>query len=130
MTCGCSTSTSRAPTTSAPEVFAADIRDAAAVRVAVDGVDVVYHNVAQVPLARDPALLRSVNVDGTATLLIACRDAGVGKVVHTSSSAVFGVPATQPGAADDGVRRRQRRTATPSWPPSGPACGPPLTGST
>ena len=58
--------------------------------------DVVYHNVAQVPLARDPALLRSVNVDGTATLLTACRDAGVGKVVHTSSSAVFGVPATNP----------------------------------
>jgi nucleoside-diphosphate-sugar epimerase len=78
------------------EVIAADIRDARAVRDAVDGADVVYHNVAQVPLARDPALLRSVNVDGTATLLESCRVAGVGKVVHTSSSAVFGVPATNP----------------------------------
>ncbi len=78
------------------EVIAADIRDAAAVREAVDGADVVFHNVAQVPLARDAALLRSVNVDGTVNLLAACRDAGVGKVVHTSSSAVFGVPAANP----------------------------------
>ena len=65
-------------------------------RDAVDGVDVVFHNVAQVPLARDRTLLRSVNVDGTAILLDACADAGVGKVVHTSSSAVFGVPESNP----------------------------------
>ena len=78
------------------EVVAADIRDAAAVRAAVDGVDVVFHNVAQVPLARDAELLRTVNVDGTGNLLDACRDAGVGKVVHTSSSAVFGIPESNP----------------------------------
>ena len=73
-----------------------DIRDPAAVATAVAGVDVVYHNVAQVPLARDHELLRTVNVDGTRTLLDAARDAGVGKVVHTSSSAVFGVPTSNP----------------------------------
>ena len=73
-----------------------DIRDAATVRAAVDGVDVVYHNVAQVPLAKDEHLLRTVNVDGTQTLLRACVDAGVAKVVHTSSSAVFGIPESNP----------------------------------
>ncbi|CAN5827423.1 NAD-dependent epimerase/dehydratase family protein [soil metagenome] len=78
------------------EFVAGDIRDAAAVRAAVDGVDVVYHNVAQVPLAKDPDELRSVNVDGTVRLLEACADARTAKVVHTSSSAVFGVPATNP----------------------------------
>ncbi|MET0460805.1 MAG: NAD-dependent epimerase/dehydratase family protein [Ilumatobacteraceae bacterium] len=78
------------------EVVAADIRDAAAVRAAVDGVDVVFHNVAQVPLSRDPDLLRTVNVDGTRILLDAAADAGVAKVVHTSSSAVFGVPESNP----------------------------------
>ena len=78
------------------DVIAADIRDAAAVRAAVDGVDAVYHNVAQVPLARDQQLLRSVNVDGTHILLDACVDAGVAKVVHTSSSAVFGIPDANP----------------------------------
>ncbi len=60
------------------------------------GVDVVFHNVAQVPLARDPHLLRTVNVDGTRILLDAAADAGVAKVVHTSSSAVFGVPDSNP----------------------------------
>lgn len=73
-----------------------DIREPGTVAAAVDGVDVVYHNVAQVPLAKDLHLLRTVNVDGTVVLLEACRRAAVGKVVHTSSSAVFGVPAANP----------------------------------
>ena len=73
-----------------------DIRDASTVAEAVAGVDVVYHNVAQVPLAKDHALLRTVNVDGTRVLLDAAHRAGVGKVVHTSSSAVFGVPEANP----------------------------------
>lgn len=78
------------------ELVLGDIRDPAVVRAAVDGVEVVYHNVAQVPLARDPDLLLTVNVDGTRVLLDAARDAGVRKVVHTSSSAVFGVPRINP----------------------------------
>ena len=78
------------------EVVQGDIRDERRVREAVDGVDVVYHNVAQVPLAKDPHLLRSVNVDGTTLLLAASAEAGVSKVVHTSSSAVFGVPEANP----------------------------------
>ena len=73
-----------------------DIRDPNVVAEAVDGVDVVFNNVAQVPLAKDEELLRTVNVDGTALLLAECRRAGVGKVVHTSSSAVFGVPRSNP----------------------------------
>lgn len=78
----------------------ADIRDGAAVRAACDGMDVVYHNVAQVPLSRDREQLESVNVGGTRTLLDACLDAGVSKVVHTSSSAVFGVPDANPVRTD------------------------------
>jgi nucleoside-diphosphate-sugar epimerase len=78
------------------ELIRGDVRDAATVARAVDGIDVVFNNVAQVPLAKDPYLLRSVNVDGTALLLRAARDGGVAKVVHTSSSAVFGVPASNP----------------------------------
>jgi nucleoside-diphosphate-sugar epimerase len=73
-----------------------DIRDRAAVAAAVEGIDLVFHNVAQVPLAKDHQLLRSVNVDGTVILLEAARHAGVHKVVHTSSSAVFGVPESNP----------------------------------
>jgi len=78
------------------EFLRGDIRDPARVREAVQDVDVVFHNVAQVPLARDRHLFQSVNVDGMAVLLGACEDAGVGKIVATSSSAVFGVPAENP----------------------------------
>ncbi|HQR78609.1 MAG TPA: NAD-dependent epimerase/dehydratase family protein [Actinomycetota bacterium] len=73
-----------------------DIRDRDAIRAACEGADVVFHNVAQVPLARDPQLFESVNSGGTAAMLWAAAHAGVGKVVYTSSSAVFGVPETNP----------------------------------
>ena len=78
------------------EFLRGDIRDAAAVARAVAGCDIVFNTVAQVPLAKDERLLRSVNVDGTTVLLREAARAGVGKVVHTSSSAVFGVPAVNP----------------------------------
>ena len=81
---------------SSVEFVRGDIRNPQTVARAVDGVDVVFNNVAQVPLAKDEELLRTVNVDGTMLLLSACRAAGVSKVVHTSSSAVFGVPRTNP----------------------------------
>lgn len=78
------------------QIVLGDIRDAATVAAAVEGVDLVFHNVAQVPLAKDHRLLRTVNVDGTRLLLDASARAGVAKVVHTSSSAVFGVPERNP----------------------------------
>jgi len=78
------------------DVVIGDIRDRAAVRAACEGVDVVLHNVAQVPLAKDRGLFESVNVAGTANVLVAARDAGVSKFVHTSSSAIFGVPEKHP----------------------------------
>jgi nucleoside-diphosphate-sugar epimerase len=86
------------------EWVAGDVRDRDALRAACEDVDVVLHNVAQVPLARDRRLFRSVNVVGTANLLVAARDAGVAKVVHTSSSAVFGIPDANPVTEDS--RRR------------------------
>src|SRR5215471_17986928 len=77
-----------------------DVRDLDALRAATDGVDVVLNNVAQVPLARDRELFWSVNVGGTANVLVAARDRGVGKVVHTSSSAIFGIPESNPVTED------------------------------
>jgi nucleoside-diphosphate-sugar epimerase len=73
-----------------------DIRDRTAVMTAVDGCDVIFHNVAMVPLSRDESELRSVNVDGTAVVLAAAQATGVDKIVHTSSSAIFGVPSSNP----------------------------------
>ncbi len=78
------------------EYVPGDIRDRENVRAACQGIDVVFHNVAQVPLAKDRELFQSVNVVGTANLLLAARETNVAKVVHTSSSAVFGIPETNP----------------------------------
>ncbi len=78
------------------EFLAGDIRDPDRVRTACDGIEVVYHNVAQVPLAKDRHLFWSVNYGGTENLLRAVQETGVRKVVHTSSSAIFGVPAKNP----------------------------------
>jgi nucleoside-diphosphate-sugar epimerase len=88
------------------EFIQGDIRDGAAVRAACAGIDAVYHNVAQVPLAKDRHLFWSVNRDGTENLLKAALEEGVRKVVHTSSSAVFGVPEKNP--VDDTVRPNPR----------------------
>ncbi|HEX6425046.1 MAG TPA: NAD-dependent epimerase/dehydratase family protein [Acidimicrobiales bacterium] len=79
---------------------AGDVRDLGALRSALDGADVVLNNVAQVPLAKDRDLFWSVNVTGTANVLLAARDRGVAKVVHTSSSAIFGIPASNPVTED------------------------------
>jgi nucleoside-diphosphate-sugar epimerase len=86
----------RPDTGTAAEYVHGDVRDRRAVRAACEGIDVVFHNVAQVPLAKDRELFDAVNVTGTAHMLVAAREAGVAKVVHTSSSAVFGIPAYNP----------------------------------
>lgn len=78
------------------EFVQGDIRDPQAVARAVAGVEVVHHNVAQVPLAKDRRLFESVNINGTENLLVAAKNAQVRKVVYTSSSAVFGVPRQNP----------------------------------
>jgi nucleoside-diphosphate-sugar epimerase len=84
------------PGIAAAEYVEGDVRDRGALRAACDGIDLVFHNVAQVPLADNRALFDAVNVVGTANLLLAARDAGVAKVVHTSSSAIFGIPDQNP----------------------------------
>jgi len=86
--------------------FRGDIRDRHAITRACEGIDVVHHNVAQVPLAKDRHLFETVNVDGARHLLEAARLCQVKKVVLTSSSAVYGVPSKNP--VDDTVIPRPR----------------------
>ncbi|TNE63841.1 MAG: NAD-dependent epimerase/dehydratase family protein [Alphaproteobacteria bacterium] len=80
-------------------VLQGDIREVAAVEQALEGVDVVHHNVAQVPVAKDRDLFWSVNRDGTRNLLEKAAEKGVRRFVYTSSSAVFGVPEQNPVTA-------------------------------
>ncbi|MDB6121961.1 MAG: UDP-glucose 4-epimerase [Pedosphaera sp.] len=76
--------------------IAGDIRDETQVKKACDGCDVIYHCVAQVPLAKDKHLFQSVNIHGTENLLKAALSAKAKKVIYVSSSAVFGAPKTNP----------------------------------
>ncbi len=70
-----------------------DIRDPAVCARAVAGVSVVFHLAALGSVPRsieDPVTSNQVNVDGTLNVLIAARDAGVERVVYSSSSSVYG----------------------------------------
>lgn len=70
-----------------------DILDADSVRRAVQGCRAVFHCAAAYTFwARDPATLYRANVDGTATVLEAARQAGVDRVVYTSTVATLGPP--------------------------------------
>jgi nucleoside-diphosphate-sugar epimerase len=84
----------------ATEVVQADIRNPDAVRSACEGIDVVFHNAAQVAISIKKALLWSVNRDGTRNLLESCARHGVKKLIYTSTSAVYGIPKTIPVAEE------------------------------
>ena len=87
----------------AVELRIGDIRDAASVRSAVDGVDAVLHHAAlpSVPgSVADPVGTAEVNIAGTVVVLEACREAGVRRLIFASSSAVYGEPTTTPLVED------------------------------
>jgi nucleoside-diphosphate-sugar epimerase len=69
-----------------------DIRDEAGVARAMEGIDVVHHNVALVPLTKSGEKFWSVNVDGSRIAAQCAVQAGVKSFIHMSSSAIFGLP--------------------------------------
>lgn len=84
------------------DVFAGDIRDPHGVREAMRGCDVVLHLAALIAIPysyHSPATYIDTNVKGTLNVVQAARDLGVEKVVHTSTSEVYGtarfVPITE-----------------------------------
>jgi nucleoside-diphosphate-sugar epimerase len=76
-----------------------DVRDADAIAGACRGVEVVFHLAAYISVpgsVADPRLADGVNIGGTLNTLIAARDAGVRRVVFSSSAAVYGEPEIVP----------------------------------
>ncbi|GLZ52948.1 NAD-dependent epimerase/dehydratase family protein [Actinomycetospora sp. NBRC 106378] len=65
-----------------------DLADPAVARSAVEDVDVVFHVAARAGISGSAALFRRSNVDATRCLLDACRTAGVGRFVFTSTPSV------------------------------------------
>lgn len=72
-----------------------DIRDRAKVDEAMDGVNVVIHTAAALPLYSEADIL-STDIDGTRNLLESALAHGVDRFVHISSTAVYGVPDHHP----------------------------------
>jgi nucleoside-diphosphate-sugar epimerase len=72
-----------------------DIRDKSAVDRAMAGVDVVVHTAAALPLY-SPEDIYSTDIDGLRTVLQSALDYGVKRVVHISSTAVYGIPDHHP----------------------------------
>lgn len=84
------------------DVFAGDIRDPHGVRTAMQGCDTVLHLAALIAIPysyHSPDTYVDTNIKGTLNVLQAARDLGVKKVVHTSTSEVYGtarfVPITE-----------------------------------
>ncbi|MGI8741457.1 MAG: hopanoid-associated sugar epimerase [Bryobacteraceae bacterium] len=74
------------------ETVEGDLRDPASLQRAVSGCSVVYHLAADYRLwAKDPRELYRSNVEGTRALLQAARDAGVDRVVYTSTVGCIGM---------------------------------------
>lgn len=100
------------------EFHLGDIRDYDAVVRACDGVNAVFHCVAQVPLARDRTLLESVNIEGTTNVVKAAFHSGEGvSIVIVSSSAIYGVP-TQLPVTESTPHTPRNRTGVRSWRPN------------
>src|SRR3954469_5208283 len=79
------------------EIAVGDVTDPDSLGPALGGVDRVFHLAGVVGhRARDEGRLMEVNVQGSANLLAAARDAGAGRGVYTSSVAAMG-PAGNPG---------------------------------
>lgn len=83
------------PEASRIDVIRGDIRDLSLHQKAFDGIDVVVHCAAALPLA-DPAEIRSTNVEGTQALLETARTHGTDRFIHISSTAVYGIPDHHP----------------------------------
>lgn len=74
----------------------ADVRSEEALRAHIQPGDVVIHNAALVPLARDERGFWEVNVEGTRHVLAAAVAQQAKKVIFISSSSVYGIPAAGP----------------------------------
>jgi dTDP-glucose 4,6-dehydratase len=75
------------------DVVAGDLRDPAAVAAAVAGVEIVFHlgAIISIPYSyKHPYETAETNFMGTLNVLEACRAHGVARLVHTSTSEVYG----------------------------------------
>jgi NAD dependent epimerase/dehydratase len=75
------------------EIIAGDLRDDDAIRKAVEGIQIVFHLGALISIPYSylhPLEVAETNLLGTLNILMACRDFKVERLIHISSSEVYG----------------------------------------
>jgi len=77
------------------ETIKGDIRDKGTVDKAVEGVDIIVHSAAALPLY-PPEEIYSTDIGGTKNLLEAAEKYKVERFIHISSTAVYGIPDHHP----------------------------------
>lgn len=77
-----------------------DIRDRSSVDRAMQGVDIVVHTAAALPLYK-PEDIYSTDLDGTRTMIESAFAHSVQRFIHISSTAVYGIPDHHPLYEDD-----------------------------
>lgn len=84
------------------DIFAGDVRDPHGVKQAMKGCEVVFHLAALISIPysyHSPDSYIDTNIKGTLNILQAARELGISKIIHTSTSEVYGtarfVPITE-----------------------------------
>ncbi len=97
------------------EIFTGDLANPEAARGATEKCDVVLHLGALIPIPysyRHPREYVTANIEGTVNILEGCRQAGVSRIVHTSSSEVYGTARTVPISEEHPLQAQSPYAAT------------------
>ncbi|RKZ17357.1 NAD(P)-dependent oxidoreductase [bacterium] len=84
------------------QIFSGDIRQRGDVDRAMQGCTLVVHCAAALPLYT-PEEIRSTDLDGSRVVMESALAHGVGRAVHISSTAVYGIPDHHPLVEDDAM---------------------------
>ncbi len=98
-------------------IFSGDIRDPNGVRNAMKGADVVFHLAALIGIPysyHSPDTYVDTNIKGTLNVLQSARDLGVQKLIHTSTSEVYGTAQFIPITENHPVNPQSPYAATKS----------------
>ena len=97
------------------EIFAGDVRDLHGVRTAVKDMDIVFHLAALISIPysfHSPDNYVDTNIKGTLNVMQASRELNVLKVVHTSTSEVYGTARSVPITEEHPLQGQSPYSAT------------------
>ncbi|MBM2830751.1 MAG: NAD-dependent dehydratase [Gammaproteobacteria bacterium] len=84
------------------EIKEGDLCDTQSLKSAVAGCDNLFHVAADYRLwVRDPEVMYNININGTQALILAAAEAGIKRIVYTSSVATLGLNQDKSSASED-----------------------------